>query len=67
MITIQFNKKKLHLEKQYNLNEILKLHGFTENYFSIAINQNFIARINYSSTILNNGDIIEIISPMQGG
>ena len=35
--------------------------------FAVAINEQFIAKSNYSDTQLSEGDRIEIVSPMQGG
>lgn len=35
--------------------------------FAIAINEHFVAKSQYPTTPLKDGDRIEILSPMQGG
>ncbi len=35
--------------------------------FVIALNQNFVPRSQYSSTQLQDNDVIELLSPMAGG
>ncbi len=35
--------------------------------FAIAVNDQFIAKTQYEKTALNDGDRIEILSPMSGG
>lgn len=35
--------------------------------FAIAINQQFVPKENYAHQIIDHGDTIEVLSPMQGG
>ncbi len=37
------------------------------NDFVIALNQTFVPRSQYSSTLLQDNDVIELLSPMAGG
>lgn len=34
---------------------------------AIALNETFVPKSNYEQTVLNEGDQIEIVAPMQGG
>ncbi|PCK09129.1 MAG: thiamine biosynthesis protein ThiS [Alteromonadaceae bacterium] len=35
--------------------------------FAVAINEQFIPKTDYTNTLLNDGDRIDVVSPMQGG
>jgi len=67
MITIQFNDENMMLENDYCLTTALAMRGPKNDCYAVAINRQFIPRSNYENTILNEGDVVEIISPMQGG
>jgi sulfur carrier protein ThiS len=54
MITIYFNQKKLSLTHEITLADVLSSQGFLKGCFAITLN-------------LKEADIIDIISPMQGG
>lgn len=38
-----------------------------EGPFAVAINKEFVPQADYKSTILRNGDELELVIPMQGG
>lgn len=67
MISITFNKQIIYFENTPTLNDFLILQGFHEPFFAITVNQHFIPRAHYATTLLNEGDFIEMITPMQGG
>ena len=67
MISITFNNQTIYFENSPTLNDFLILQGFNQPYFAITINQHLISRASYANTILNEGDLIEMITPMQGG
>ena len=39
----------------------------SENSYVVAVNQNFVPRSEYQSFLINEGDKIEVLSPMAGG
>jgi len=41
--------------------------GNIKSGYAVAINRNFVPKIQYADVALNTGDDIEILSPMQGG
>jgi thiamine biosynthesis protein ThiS len=67
MIIIQFNSQTVELKETCNLNEVLLLHGYTETRFAIAVNRKFIPKLHYHNYVIQAGDHIEVITPMQGG
>lgn len=67
MMQIYFNQEKVTLEKNMTLSDVLYQYGYAQQTFAVAINQRFVARENYASIALNEGDSIDIILPMQGG
>lgn len=67
MITVLWDNTQLSLEKNSNLLIALQKMAYASQHFAIMLNQNFIPRALYESTFLNDGDIINIIRPMQGG
>ncbi len=67
MIQVHFNDQLIFLDDNYSLAEFLIQKNYTKDYFAVVVNRNFIARSQYAATLLKNEDIIELISPMQGG
>lgn len=67
MIKISLNNDAITTEKMNSLSKLLEEKGYQESYFAVAINNIFIPKSKYAETILNEGDAIDIITPMQGG
>ena len=67
MMQIIFNQQKISITQQATLKDLLQQQGYESGNFSVVVNQEFILRANYVSTMLNENDIIDIIKPMQGG
>lgn len=67
MITVQLANRILSVEENTLLSNLLNHHGYTDAYFAVAINRQFIPRSLYMTTILQPHDVIDIITPMQGG
>lgn len=67
MIKVKLKTETIMLKKICSLADILIAHGYTSTHFSVAINRNFIPRSQHHLTLLKNDDVIDIISPMQGG
>lgn len=49
------------------LNEFLQLANYDSRTIAVEINEEIISKSDYDKTILNDGDIVEIISFMGGG
>jgi sulfur carrier protein len=67
MITIYLNNQKHQINSNQSLQAFLLARNHKELHFAIVINNQFIPRTYYSTTLLDENDQIEIIVPMQGG
>ena len=67
MITIKFNDKCVRLLTPLNISNFLIMHAKTNGCYAVALNRQFIAKSNYSAQLLQEGDHLELIIPMQGG
>lgn len=50
-----------------NLTEVLSELGYGDAKIATALNEEFIAEINRSDIVLDAGDRLEVLAPMQGG
>lgn len=66
MINIYFNDES-HQIKSQSVQAFLLHKNHIDLHFAIAINNQFIPRTVYSTTLLSEGDRVDIIVPMQGG
>ncbi|OGV29897.1 MAG: thiamine biosynthesis protein ThiS [Legionellales bacterium RIFCSPHIGHO2_12_FULL_35_11] len=66
MINIYFNDESHQVESQ-SLQEFLLHKNHIDSHFAIAINSLFIPRTAYKTTLLYDGDRVDMIVPMQGG
>ena len=64
---ILLNDNEQLIDEATALSSLVKTHGNDEVAFAVAINDAFIPRSDYESTILNDGDRVELLIPMQGG
>ncbi len=67
MIRVRFNNTTLQVDDHSSLATFLRLYNYTTTGIAVIINQNLIPHSQYDRTSLNEGDIIEIMLPMQGG
>lgn len=67
MINICFNGETIRIPKSQSLLELLTETGCKHDYSAVALNRQFVPRIQHAITFLNENDIVEIITPMQGG
>lgn len=67
MVTIQFNDQFITIPKDSSLSQLLIQQQYVDTYFAVAVNQELVPRSTYTEKILKAGDVINIITPMQGG
>jgi len=69
IMTIQINGEDVTVNNRCSLIQALESWTKTDvkKDYVIALNQNFIARSQYESTILKANDNIEMLAPMAGG
>lgn len=67
MITITLNENILAIEQNLSLKQILENMHYNDQSVAVAINRTFIPRNQHAAKIIQPGDNIEIVAPMQGG
>lgn len=53
--------------KAATVQEVAAAMGYTGDFFAVALNRACISRKAFATTPVNEGDEVEILSPMQGG
>jgi sulfur carrier protein len=66
MKKIQLNSNEIICKSEY-LAELLIEQGYANAIVATAVNGEFVAQGNRHSTLVHNGDRIEVLAPMQGG
>lgn len=64
---ITLNGEEQALKNQATIETLLKENGYDGKLVAVAINNEFAPKTSYATTIINDGDAIEIVAPMQGG
>lgn len=67
MMQIQLNDETILLKANGSLLDALQLKNDHGEVFAVAVNRCFVPRSQYANTLLNEGDIVETMTPMQGG
>ena len=66
-MNIMLNAQPISTPDNVSLGEFLQLQSNLPDQFAIAVNKSFVAQSLYATTLLSNGDDIELLVPMQGG
>ncbi len=64
---IEVNGEQKELNDRYVLAEAIRYWGYADAPIAVAHNDEFVPRSRYATVQLQNGDRLEIVSPMQGG
>ncbi|HHH19724.1 MAG TPA: sulfur carrier protein ThiS [Campylobacterales bacterium] len=64
---VSVNGEIKEIEAGLNVNELIKALNYTTAGFAVAVNTTFVAVGSYNETIINEGDQIDILAPVQGG
>jgi len=67
MIHITINGEQNQTPPQTTLTQLLKTLGYDQQWMGVAINETFIPKTAHESTLIQEGDRIEILSPIAGG
>lgn len=67
MINILLNDESITLTESCSIKEFLAKQNHIGDCFAVALNNQVIRREQYESTLVKNGDALDIILPMQGG
>lgn len=67
MIAVTINGKPVQLEGSVSLKQFLDERDVDPKFVAVAYNGNVLQKEDYSGTILNEGDVVEIVQPVGGG
>jgi len=67
MIKVSINGEIKELKKNLNIKEMIEALEYKQKGFAVAVNTTFVSIKSYEKTIINDGDTIDILAPVQGG
>ena len=67
MIKISVNGEVKEIEAGLNVTQLIEALNYKQKGFAVAINTTFVSIKSYEETIINDGDTIDILAPVQGG
>lgn len=67
MIKVSVNGEIKELAEGLNVHQLIEALEYKTKGFAVAINTTFVAIKSYEQTIINDGDAIDILAPVQGG
>ena len=66
-MNITLNGQQITVENDLTIEALLNDQGYADMMVAVARNQEFVSKTKRTETKLNDGDDIEVVSPMQGG
>jgi len=67
MIKVSVNGEIKEVEESLNVTQLIKALNYKTPGFAVAINTTFVSIDSYETTIIQDGDTIDILAPVQGG
>lgn len=67
MIKVSVNGEIKEIEANLNINQMITALNYKTKGFAVAVNTTFISIKSYEETIIQDGDTIDILAPVQGG
>jgi sulfur carrier protein len=67
MIKISVNGDIKEIDENLNIAQLIEVLEYKVKGFAVAINMTFIPIAEYENIVINEGDKIDILSPVQGG
>jgi len=67
MIKVSVNGEIKELEEGLNISQMIEALEYKTKGFAVAVNTTFVSITAYEKTLINNGDSIDILAPVQGG
>jgi len=67
MIQVSINGEPNTLKPNTTITEMLQSLGYDKEWLGVAVNATFISKAKHDTTIIKEGDQIEILSPIAGG
>lgn len=67
MIEISLNGEAREIDETLSLTQVLQVWGFRCEKVAVAINSEFVPRVEYAKTFLRDDDAVDVVVPVQGG
>lgn len=67
MLKLSLNGDKINLAENQSLSILLEQHGYQSQKIAVAINGEFVPRSQYDSTLIAEGDEVDVIQAVGGG
>ncbi|EMI16947.1 ThiS, thiamine-biosynthesis [Rhodopirellula maiorica SM1] len=67
MIQITVNGESVEIESSMSVQQLLETVDVPPNYLAVEVNADVVAREDYASTIVNEGDDVEVVTLVGGG
>ncbi|CAA6813200.1 MAG: Unknown protein [uncultured Sulfurovum sp.] len=67
MIKVSVNGEVKELDENLNIKQLITALNYKTKGFAIAVNTTFVSIKSYEETIIQDGDTIDILAPVQGG
>ncbi|HIQ46571.1 MAG TPA: sulfur carrier protein ThiS [Sulfurovum sp.] len=67
MIKVSVNGEIKTLEENLNVTQMIEALEYKVKGFAVAVNTTFVPIAKYNDTIIQEGDTIDILAPVQGG
>jgi len=67
VIKVSVNGEVKEIAKGLNVTQLIEALNYKQKGFAVAINTTFVSIKSYEETIINDGDTIDILAPVQGG
>jgi len=67
MIKVSVNGEIKELEEGLNIHQMIEALDYRTKGFAVAVNTTFVSIKSYDTTIIKDGDTIDILAPVQGG
>lgn len=65
-MNVTVNDARVEAAEGWTIADLLEQRGQTQG-VAVAVNQEFVPRARYATRVLQDGDEVEIVAPMQGG
>jgi len=67
MIKVSVNGEIKEIAEGLNVKQLVEALNYKQEGFAVAVNTTFVSIKSYEKTIINDGDTIDILAPVQGG
>jgi len=67
MIKVSVNGEMREIDEGLNIHQLIEALDYRVKGFAVAVNTTFVPIARYEVTVIEEGDLIDILAPVQGG